>query len=230
MSVCVTTAHSDSGGIVDNPEAAFMGRMTAGTTHELRNVLAVVKESAGLIEDLVAASRQRGPLSPEKLLQATRRIDAQVGRGAELLTSLNRVAHGLDQPSEQLELRTHAGHVVALYQRFAHQRRIRLALAPAGAERWIEASALALQMAIGAALDCSLGQVPDGSMVDVDVGGTTEHPALTVRGVPAVSPPPPPTSAAAWGLLAERARAVGALAEAIEGSHGVQLTFGAIGI
>ena len=35
------------------PEAAFLSAMTASTTHEARNVLAIIKESAGLVEDLV---------------------------------------------------------------------------------------------------------------------------------------------------------------------------------
>ena len=36
-----------------NPEAAFLSEVTAGATHELRNVLAIIKESGGLIGDLV---------------------------------------------------------------------------------------------------------------------------------------------------------------------------------
>lgn len=34
-------------------EIRFMGRITAGITHEMRNVLAVIRESAGLIQDLM---------------------------------------------------------------------------------------------------------------------------------------------------------------------------------
>ena len=37
----------------ENREAAFIGLITAGATHELRNVLAIVKESTGLIADIV---------------------------------------------------------------------------------------------------------------------------------------------------------------------------------
>lgn len=35
------------------PEAAFLSAMTASATHEVRNVLAIIKESAGLVDDLI---------------------------------------------------------------------------------------------------------------------------------------------------------------------------------
>jgi signal transduction histidine kinase len=89
-------------------EAAFIARMTASTTHELRNVLAVVKESAGLVEDLTLAFQQRRPVNPDKMLQATRRIDAQVARGADLLTSLSRLAR--TRSSRALDLSPHVRH------------------------------------------------------------------------------------------------------------------------
>ena len=75
------------------PEAAFLSAMTASTTHEARNVLAIIKESAGLVEDLVQMYGTRGNLDREKVDRALKRIDLQVKRGADLLTTLNRLAH-----------------------------------------------------------------------------------------------------------------------------------------
>ena len=70
----------------ENPEAAFMAKITASTTHEIRNVLAIVKESAGLVEDVIHSLAPRGLPNQDKLLRAVGRIDAQVSRGAELGT------------------------------------------------------------------------------------------------------------------------------------------------
>jgi len=39
-------------------EIAFFGRITAGVTHELKNVLAIVNESSGLMQDLLALSKE----------------------------------------------------------------------------------------------------------------------------------------------------------------------------
>ena len=52
-------------------EAAFIGKITASATHEIRNVLAIVKESAGLIDDLMQAAVTRGPLDGDRVLKAT---------------------------------------------------------------------------------------------------------------------------------------------------------------
>jgi hypothetical protein len=41
----------------ENRKAAFMGRITAGVTHEMKNVLAIIKESAGLMEDFLKISQ-----------------------------------------------------------------------------------------------------------------------------------------------------------------------------
>ena len=49
------------------------------------DVLAIIKESAGLIEDMVHVFGKKGTLDPEKVYRAVDRIDGQVKRGADLL-------------------------------------------------------------------------------------------------------------------------------------------------
>ena len=78
--------------------------MTASATHEVRNVLAIIKESAGLVDDLVQVQGSHGRLDPEKIRGALDRINAQVRRGADLLTHLNRLAHTLDEDISRVEM------------------------------------------------------------------------------------------------------------------------------
>jgi len=79
-----------------HPEAAFLATMTASATHEVRNVLAIIKESAGLIEDLMHVCAKRGTLDQEKVARAVHRIESHVQRGADLLTNLNRLSRLFD--------------------------------------------------------------------------------------------------------------------------------------
>jgi C4-dicarboxylate-specific signal transduction histidine kinase len=189
-------------GDAENREAAFIARMTASTTHELRNVLAVVKESAGLVEDLTLATQRRQAVNPDKFLQAARRIDAQVVRAADLLTSLNRLAHGLDHASEAVDLVQQAHVVCLLYQRFARMRRLRLDVDATSEPRLVQANTLRIQMAIAAALDCCLQQLPEDSEVTFQVGGRGPATALTVTGqAPSADPVPPPDRAEGWQAL-----------------------------
>ena len=85
-------------------------------------MLAIIKESAGLVEDLVQMYGTRGNLDREKVDRALERIDLQVKRGADLLTTLNRLAHTLDQDLSPVELNQEVEQLVRLSQRFARQK------------------------------------------------------------------------------------------------------------
>lgn len=201
-------------GATENAEAAFIARMTASTTHELRNVLAVVKESAGLVEDLTLAFQQRKAMNPEKLLQATRRIDAQVSRGADLLTGLSRLAHGLDHPVEPVPLGAHARQVGHLCQRFARLGRHALTVEGDGDGPTVRANSLAVQMLLVAAIDGCLEQWPEASTITIRVGAEHGGAYVTVRGSAADHASlPAPAGAPSWARLTALAAAVGGAVE-----------------
>ena len=182
-----------------NPEAAFMGRIAASTTHEFRNILAIVKESAGLIEDLVEQCRQFGPEQAERLLKTANRIDAQVGRGAELLSHLNRFAHCIDRSLNGVDLDQEVDQVVFLSQRLARQGRQRLEMIPGSEELMIMVDSLHFQMALFAAVEGCLEQVPDEGSITVrttrtGTGSTVEFTGEAADG----SALPSPTGASGW--------------------------------
>jgi signal transduction histidine kinase len=115
------------------PEAAFLAGMTASATHEVRNVLAIIKESAGLIEDMLLLRSKKGTLDGEKVTRAVHRIDAQVKRGAELLTNLNRLSHSLDQDMATVDLHREVEQIVFLCDRLARRKGQKLRVSPDGA-------------------------------------------------------------------------------------------------
>ena len=53
---------------------AYVGAMSASISHELKNVLAVIHENAGLLEDLSLRADQGVPLEPERLKTICGRI------------------------------------------------------------------------------------------------------------------------------------------------------------
>jgi hypothetical protein len=220
--------YGGSGGgvaVVENPEAAFLARMTASTTHELRNVLAVVKESAGLVEDLTLASRGQKSVSADKFLHAARRIDAQVARGAALLTGLNRLAHGLDHAEQVLDLGQQAEQVASLCQRFARQRRQRIELAAGNATRTVRANALRLQMALVSAIDCCLEQLPEESVVTMGVAGSADRPCVVLTGAGGSGSLPAPAAAASWSRLVALLDQLPASVEAGDEAFGFRIVF-----
>lgn len=103
-------------------ESMRIGRALAAQSHELKNVLAIVGESAGLLEDLFEMAAAEGLTLPENLAAATdkslRSISTQVARGHRLCTDLNTMAHMPDNRQDAQLPSIDLGHVAALAVRF----------------------------------------------------------------------------------------------------------------
>lgn len=101
----------------------FIGRIIAGFTHELKNYLAIIKESAGLQQDLLSMSRK--PDSAE-LYKFLRSVDSQIARGLQLISFLNRFAHRMDCERSSFILNEAIEELAALMSRHAYQKRIEI--------------------------------------------------------------------------------------------------------
>ncbi len=101
-------------------ETAFMGKVTAGATHELRNVLAIIGECAGLVEDLLEIDgRER---IDERVRERLSLISRQIARGNRILTSLNLFAHSADQHTAHVDVRRTVDTLLALADRFLRRK------------------------------------------------------------------------------------------------------------
>ena len=209
-----------------HPEAAFLAAMTASATHEVRNVLAIIKESAGLVDDLVRVFGQKGTLNEEKVAQALTRIEAQVKRGADLLTNLNRLSHTLDQDLATVQLVREAEQVVFLSQRFARKKGHTVVLGEAAEESWATVNPLRLHMALFSAMECCLEELPEGSTVTVEVRkgpGQEIIEYLGSRG--GVGEAVRPLEPEGWHDLVSLAESLGARAERSQASYGIRILF-----
>jgi len=75
----------------------FFGKVSASISHELKNVLAIINENAGLLEDLTFAARRGAPIDPDKLDRTVQNFAKQIHRADEILKNMNRFAHSVDQ-------------------------------------------------------------------------------------------------------------------------------------
>ncbi|UCE82197.1 MAG: hypothetical protein JSV47_10790 [Deltaproteobacteria bacterium] len=107
-------------------EIAFMGKVTASLSHEIKNTLAIINESAGLMGDLLRkdASEDWPPYSRLSNLLAT--IEEQVQRSADIVKRLNQFAHSMDKSVADLDLNETVRQTAILAQRFASLRRVNL--------------------------------------------------------------------------------------------------------
>jgi signal transduction histidine kinase len=82
----------------------FFARATAGISHELKNVMATVSETAGLLGDLLESTQDVGSLDRSELLECGETIAAEVQRGFGIIKDLNRFAHSADRERAEVDL------------------------------------------------------------------------------------------------------------------------------
>ncbi len=107
-------------------ELRFFGRVAASFTHELKNVLAIVKETAGLMEDLLAMTPQGAFPHQPRFQRGVGTILEQVSRGVELATRMNRLAHSPDHSLATIDLNEAVDQVCLLSERLARVKGVTL--------------------------------------------------------------------------------------------------------
>jgi nitrogen fixation/metabolism regulation signal transduction histidine kinase len=106
----------------------FFGKMSASISHEIKNALAIINESAGLLEDFSLLTEKGRPIDPERLKRLAQSVARQVQRADGLIKNLNRFAHSADDASRIVDLAEMLELVVSLVQRLAAMREARVEL------------------------------------------------------------------------------------------------------
>lgn len=96
----------------------FFGKISASISHELKNVMAIVNENAGLLEDLTLMAEQGRPFDPARLKLMAAAVQKQVGRADEILSNMNRFAHSIDATVAEVDLNQTIELFMALTDRF----------------------------------------------------------------------------------------------------------------
>lgn len=150
-------------------ELSFFGKMTAGFTHEVKNVLAIIKENAGLMEDILLMARGGSPPNLERLSRAIASIREQADRGVELSSRFNRFAHSADHPRVRLDLNMVLDHLSLLVERFARLKEVKLEVVFSDQPAQVETSPVSLQLALFTALECCWNKLSAGACVCLEV-------------------------------------------------------------
>jgi len=75
-------------------ELAFLSRILASATHDMQNIMAIIKECGALAEDILSLNKIGPRLKHgDKLASSFSSLSAQVERGRALLIALNTLAH-----------------------------------------------------------------------------------------------------------------------------------------
>ncbi|MBW2709877.1 MAG: HAMP domain-containing histidine kinase [Deltaproteobacteria bacterium] len=104
----------------------FFGKMTASISHEIKNVFAIINESAGLLEDYSLMAEKGMPIDPERLKVVSDRVMNQIRRANGITTNLNSLAHSVDEFEKSIDLDETLKLAVGLAQRLADMRSVTL--------------------------------------------------------------------------------------------------------
>ncbi|MCF8094079.1 MAG: hypothetical protein K9J79_01835 [Desulfobacteraceae bacterium] len=206
-----------------NPETektlAFYGRMTANLTHEFKNILAIIQESAGLMEDIMAVA----PLSKEKYQErfnnSMTTIKNQLQRGMQLATRFNKFAHAPDHASDELDLGETVEHFCTLTERFARLKHI--SLEADTREIKLTTNPLLLYMALFYSLDSCLSVLPAKSSISMAASENSGKPVIEIECAGKDAPAAPQfftklRESSAWKELEDTAAQLGASLECAE--------------
>lgn len=166
----------------ENDDLFFFGRVSASVSHELKNILAVINEQAGLLDDLSRLACRGLPLDPERLALAASCLLKQVRRGDAILTHLNRFAHTADAPRREVSLAETAALAVALGERQASMRQVALTAAP-GPDVRVATDPFVLCRLIALCLEWALAAPDAAKAITVAVEVHQGGPVLAVTGL-----------------------------------------------
>ncbi len=163
----------------------FLGKATAVISHSIKNVMATVSETAGLLGDLVAlAEREPRRMDLKELGTLGETIVEEIQRGFQVVQLLNKLAHSGDQPVADVDVEEAVAVVSSLGRCLAYCSGI-TRLPSAGEHPRIHTRPLLLHDLLFRALDAAFRAVgPDGE-VKVGVERGADGVSISVHGLPA---------------------------------------------
>jgi signal transduction histidine kinase len=106
----------------------FYGKISASISHEIKNVLAVLNENAGLLEDFTLMAEKGVPMRPDRLKSLAQSMKTQIQRADDIVGNMNRFAHSVDETIVCVNLNDVLQLVTSLAGRFADMRSVSLEL------------------------------------------------------------------------------------------------------
>lgn len=148
---------------------AFFGRVSASVSHELNNVISIIDQTAGLLEDLLAGAGRGRPITNDRLESIVLSLQKQTQRGLTIIKRLNTFAHGTDSPQLEFDINDAVANLGELCQRLAGLKRVTLEVHLVDQPLNVIGSPFALQQALFAAIGQVFAVAERDNLVEVTV-------------------------------------------------------------
>ena len=88
----------------NNDDLAFFGKVNASISHELKNILAIISEAAGLLQDLTEMMSRGQKIEMELLKTCSQDIVEEIQRGFTTIKQMNTFSHSVDAPLKSVNI------------------------------------------------------------------------------------------------------------------------------
>lgn len=82
----------------------FFDKVNASISHELKNILAIISESAGFLNDLTDLAKQGENLKTSLIENCSESIAEDIQRGFATIKRMNKFAHSVDVPIKEIDI------------------------------------------------------------------------------------------------------------------------------
>ncbi len=128
--------------------ALFMGLITASITHEMQNVMAIIRESGALVGDVMRLNGPPRLKHGDKLQSSLGNIEEQVQRGRELMLMLNGFAHAAEDFPASCDAVRFTAQIAPALQRLARLRECGFIFEKGAAPLFVKGNAMLLMQGI----------------------------------------------------------------------------------
>ncbi len=150
----------------------FFGKMAASISHEIKNVLAIINENAGLLEDITLMAVRGKPINLNRLKTQAERIKNQIRRADVIVKNMNRFAHSVDESLMSVDLAELLEFLVVLSSRLAYTRGVKLEPSSMGSSATITTDLFLLENLLWLCLDFAMEMAGTGKAVRLIVEKT----------------------------------------------------------
>ena len=150
-----------------NDEVEFIGKITAGVTHEVNNVLASIREISGLMADILSITDEKSFPKKEKFQTSIQKIQNQIQRGVKLTNQLNKFSHLSDSKKNEIDLNESIDHLIFLTERFARIKNVSLVHQVSNKTITLISDTLKLQMALFICIVYLLNHMSNGGEISI---------------------------------------------------------------
>jgi len=161
---------------------AFFGAITASVSHELNNVLAIMDQTTGLLEDRLSGEQEEIEIPAEKLEKIVLSLQKQAVRGLGIIKRLNRFAHSADYERQKFNVAETLQNLIQLIERLTTIKGVELEAMLPDEVIEVESNPFYLQQAVFTAFKIIMANAEKGDTLKIGLSGGDEENEIRING------------------------------------------------